>query len=97
MKFSIVATALLAQGIAAMPWTAHKANGEEITVRIRVDGASGQGSAAQPGNMLSKTSPGPCLKVCWGEEPKCPDNWEPTKFGEEYPCWTCCHKGNDDL
>jgi tryptophan-rich sensory protein len=31
MKFSIVATALLAQGIAAMPWSSHKANGEEIT------------------------------------------------------------------
>jgi len=32
MKFSIVSTILLAQGIAAMPWSNGKAtNGEEIT------------------------------------------------------------------
>jgi hypothetical protein len=36
MKFSIVATALLAQGIAAMPWTSVKSqsNGEEITYAL---------------------------------------------------------------
>jgi hypothetical protein len=34
MKFSIVSTALLAQGIVAMPWSSQKgikANGDEIT------------------------------------------------------------------
>ncbi|CAF3486976.1 unnamed protein product [Fusarium graminearum] len=40
-----------------------------------------------------------CLKVCWPEEPKCPEGWNAKKFGDgDYPCWTCCKKtGDDDL
>ncbi|KIL92211.1 hypothetical protein FAVG1_04619 [Fusarium avenaceum] len=101
MKFSIVATALLAQGIAAMPWTSVKrqSNGEEITLRIQVSGVSGSKFTPEPKGAINYKNYDVCLKVCWPEEVKCPEGWNSKKFGEdEYPCWTCCKKtGEDDL
>ncbi|KAH7235557.1 hypothetical protein BKA59DRAFT_516076 [Fusarium tricinctum] len=101
MKFSIVATALLAQGIAAMPWTSVKSqsNGEEITLRIQVSGASGSKFTPEPKGAINYKNYDVCLKVCWPEEPKCPEGWNSKKFGEDdYPCWTCCKStGDDDL
>ncbi|KAH7004264.1 hypothetical protein EDB82DRAFT_486423 [Fusarium venenatum] len=76
MKFSILATTLFAQSIAAMPWYAvkgTKADGEEITVRIQVSGAPNYGSTSKPFKGVN-TYP-VCLKVCWPEEPKCPEGW----------------------
>jgi hypothetical protein len=105
MKFSIVATALLAQGIAAMPWTSVKSqsNGEEITyalfqqphnshprhltsfpmyglltrpsLRIQVSGASGSKFTPEPRGAINYKNYDVCLKVCWPEEPKCPEGW----------------------
>ncbi|KAM0257471.1 hypothetical protein ACHAPA_011731 [Fusarium lateritium] len=103
MKFSIVSTVLLAQGIAAMPWSSFKSqsNGEEITLRIQVSGASAYGSnlSPKPQGIVNSKNYDVCLKVCWPEEPKCPEGWKATKFGEgDYPCWTCCKStGDDDL
>ncbi|KAH7186107.1 uncharacterized protein B0J16DRAFT_415374 [Fusarium flagelliforme] len=102
MKFSVVSTILLAQGIVAMPWSNDKVKtGEEITLHIQVS----QGSSA---NQDVTTIPKPnghidfidnevCLKVCWPEEPKCPEGWSSKKLGEDnYPCWTCCKSFSDD-
>ncbi|KAF5000047.1 hypothetical protein FGRMN_2058 [Fusarium graminum] len=105
MKFSVVSTALLAQGIAAMPWSslqATQSNGEEITLRIQVSGASsGSSSATKPnGSTIDPKNYDVCLKVCWPSEPECPEGWNPKKFGDDdYPCWSCCKKtgGDDDL
>ncbi|RGP65998.1 pathogenicity [Fusarium sporotrichioides] len=98
MKFSIIATALLAQGIVAMPWSSFKetnGNGEEITVRIQVSGASDQVPASKPFKGIS-TMP-LCLKVCWPDKPTCPEGWEPKKMGGgDYPCWTCCRDYKDE-
>ncbi|KAF5676141.1 pathogenicity protein [Fusarium heterosporum] len=102
MKFSIVSTILLAQGIAAMPWSTLKTSqsGEEITLRIEVSGASsGSSSAPKPhGSAIDLKNYEVCLKVCFPEEPKCPEGWNNKKFGDgDYPCWTCCKKtGGDD-
>ncbi|KAM0351807.1 hypothetical protein ACHAPU_002319 [Fusarium lateritium] len=102
MKFSIVATALLAQGIAAMPWSsiqATQSNGDEITLRIQISGAS-SGSSSAPkingGSTIDLKNYEVCLKVCWPEEPKCPEGWNAKKFGDDYPCWTCCRKTDDE-
>ncbi|CEI66134.1 unnamed protein product [Fusarium venenatum] len=93
MKFSILATTLFAQSIAAMPWYAvkgTKADGEEITVRIQVSGAPNYGSTSKPFKGVN-TYP-VCLKVCWPEEPKCPEGWG----DDDYACWTCCRKERDE-
>ncbi|KAF0645789.1 hypothetical protein FPSE5266_20017 [Fusarium pseudograminearum] len=83
MKFSIVATAFLAQGIAAMPWSfvkGTKSNGEEVTCL-----------GLPPTEQIS-TEP-ICLNVCWSEKPNCPQDWEPHNNGaDDFPCWTCCRE-----
>ncbi|KAH7270975.1 hypothetical protein FSOLCH5_003847 [Fusarium solani] len=28
-----------------------------------------------------------CLRICWFEEPRCPEGWYANQQGE---CWTCC-------
>ncbi|CAP70494.1 uncharacterized protein PODANS_3_5650 [Podospora anserina S mat+] len=39
-----------------------------------------------------------CLRVCWPESPKCPEEWSPKNMGsDEDPCWTCCRKMEHDL
>ncbi|UZP35004.1 hypothetical protein NXS19_002820 [Fusarium pseudograminearum] len=96
MKFSIVATVLLAQGIAAMPWSfvkGTKSNGEEVTVRIQVSGASSHRVTSKPAKQIS-TEP-ICLNVCWSEKPNCPQDWEPHNNGaDDFPCWTCCREAS---
>ncbi|KAJ4139690.1 hypothetical protein NW768_001031 [Fusarium equiseti] len=102
MKFSLVSTILLAQGIAAMPWSSNRVrSGEEITLHIHVSQGS---SANQDGTKMSKpnghinfNTSEVCLRVCWAEEPKCPEGWSSKKFGDgDYPCWTCCKSTGDD-
>nr|AGF29848.1 putative pathogenicity protein [Fusarium oxysporum] len=101
MKFSIASTLLLANGIAAMPWSslnAKQSNGEEITLRIQVSQPSSN-HAFSPNHkgVVNVHNYEVCLKVCWPEEPKCPDGWNAKKFGDgDYPCWTCCKKTGDD-
>ncbi|KAF4436566.1 putative pathogenicity protein [Fusarium austroafricanum] len=99
MKFSIASTLLLAQGIAAMPWSsiaAKQSNGEEITLRIQVSQASNNHGFTTKGTV-NPNHYDVCLKVCWPEEPKCPEGWDSKKFGDDgYPCWTCCKKNRDD-
>ncbi|SPJ75331.1 uncharacterized protein FTOL_05062 [Fusarium torulosum] len=102
MKFSIVSTVLLAQGIAAMPWSSvqSQSNGEEITLRIQVSGASAHKSdfSPKPKGAINYSNYDICLKVCWPEKPNCPEGWKPSKLGgdEDYPCWTCCKKTGED-
>ncbi|SCO86312.1 uncharacterized protein FRV6_10439 [Fusarium oxysporum] len=101
MKFSIASTLLLANGIAAMPWSslnAKQSNGEEITLRIQVSQPSSNHpfSPSHKG-VVNVHNYEVCLKVCWPEEPKCPEGWNAKKFGDgDYPCWTCCKKTGDD-
>ncbi|CAJ0547561.1 Ff.00g043150.m01.CDS01 [Fusarium sp. VM40] len=99
MKFSIVATALLAQGIAAMPWTSVKSqsNGEEITLRIQVSGAGSESKyTPEPKGAIDLKNADVCLKVCWPDKPQCPEGWNAKKFGDnDYPCWTCCKTYNE--
>ncbi|KAJ4250983.1 hypothetical protein NW762_011633 [Fusarium torreyae] len=103
MKLSIASTLLLAQSIAAMPWSPvnPKANSEEITLRIQVSQgpSAGIGLTASPKGVLRASDYDICLKVCWPESPHCPEGWKPKKFGnEDTPCWTCCKStGDDDL
>ncbi|KLO88696.1 uncharacterized protein LW93_4507 [Fusarium fujikuroi] len=103
MKFSIASTLLLANGIAAMPWSslsAKQSNGEEITLRIQVSQPSSN-HAVSPNHkgVVNVNNYDVCLKVCWPQEPTCPEGWNSKKFGDsDYPCWTCCKKtGDDDL
>ncbi|KAG8676320.1 hypothetical protein FPOAC2_02415 [Fusarium poae] len=89
MKFSIVSTALLAQGIVAMPWSSQKgikANGDEITVRIKVTDHSGHRLTPKPFKGL-KTLP-VCWATCFPDAPDCPEGWEATDTGNG--CWSCC-------
>nr|RBR00920.1 hypothetical protein FVER53263_01598 [Fusarium verticillioides] len=58
MKFSIASTLLLANGIAAMPWSSlstKQPNGEEITLRIQVSQPSSN-HAFSPNHKVSSTS-----------------------------------------
>ncbi|SCN67648.1 uncharacterized protein FFB20_02701 [Fusarium fujikuroi] len=103
MKFSIASTLLLANGIAAMPWSslsAKQSNGEEITLRIQVSQPSSN-HAVTPNHkgVVNVHNYEVCLKVCWPEEPTCPEGWVSDLEGDsDYPCWTCCKKtGDDDL
>ncbi|KAH6957198.1 hypothetical protein DER45DRAFT_305348 [Fusarium avenaceum] len=104
MKFSIVSTVLLAQGIAAMPWSTVKtiqSNGEEITLRIQVSGASSPmlGHLTKPKGSIDPNHYPICLAVCWSHKPECPQTWHPVNRGDgdDNPCWTCCKDGSDDL
>ncbi|KAI1035048.1 hypothetical protein LB503_011715 [Fusarium chuoi] len=79
MKFSIASTLLLANGIAAMPWSslsAKQSNGEEITLRIQVSQPSSN-HAVTPNHkgVVNVHNYEVCLKVCWPEEPTCPEGW----------------------
>ncbi|KAL4724317.1 hypothetical protein ACLX1H_008930 [Fusarium chlamydosporum] len=104
MKFSIVSTVLLAQGIAAMPWSnvkAARANGEEITLRIHVSQGSsatrGPGMTTKPNGVVNTKLYDVCFRVCWPEEPTCPEGWNSKNLGKDYdPCWTCCKSAGDD-
>ncbi|KAH7227449.1 hypothetical protein BKA60DRAFT_533994 [Fusarium oxysporum] len=84
MKFSIASTLLLANGIAAMPWSslnAKQSSSEEITLRIQVSQPSSK-STFSPNHkgVVNVHNYEVCLKVCWPEEPTCPDGWNPKKF-----------------
>ncbi|CEF74519.1 hypothetical protein FGSG_12104 [Fusarium graminearum PH-1] len=77
MKFSIIATAFLVQGIAAMPWSSVKgsrAKSDEITVRIQVSGDSGHGLASKPLKKMTTTYP-ICCDICAPEPIPCNDEW----------------------
>ncbi|KAF5024374.1 hypothetical protein F66182_3561 [Fusarium sp. NRRL 66182] len=103
MKFSIVSTILLAQGIAAMPWSSAKVNqlnNEEITLRIQVSQAPAGGRGVTPkhkGAISASLSP-ICLRICWSEEPRqCPEGWDARNLGSDgEPCWTCCRDTGED-
>ncbi|KAG5664936.1 hypothetical protein KAF25_008670 [Fusarium avenaceum] len=102
MKFSIVSTFLLAQGIAAMPWSTVKttqSNGEEITLRIKVSGASSPrfSHLAKPNGSVNPKHYPICFAICLSNEPECPPTWHSVKQGEDddAPCWTCCKDGSD--
>ncbi|KAF9771751.1 hypothetical protein IL306_010601 [Fusarium sp. DS 682] len=105
MKFSIASTLLLAQGIAAMPWSslnAKQSNGEEITPSLRIQvsqPSSNHNFTPKSKGAINVNNYEVCLKVCWPEEPQCPEGWNSKKFGDsDYPCWTCCKPtGDDDL
>ncbi|RBR09079.1 uncharacterized protein FIESC28_10019 [Fusarium coffeatum] len=101
MKFSVVSIILLAQGIAAMPWSNGRAiMGEEITLRIQVSGSSANRDVKtfpKPNGRVDFSTEEVRLKVCWSEEPKCPEGWNPKKFGDgDYGCWTCCKSFDED-
>ncbi|QPC80162.1 hypothetical protein HYE68_010914 [Fusarium pseudograminearum] len=77
MKFSILSTIILAQGIIS--------EGSSSIVHPKPKGA------------INIANYEVCLKVCWPEEPKCPEGWVSDTIGDEdYPCWTCCKKTDDD-
>ncbi|CAF3591877.1 hypothetical protein FGSG_11135 [Fusarium graminearum PH-1] len=99
MQLSILSTIILAQGIVAMPWTSKQSNGEEITLRIQISDGSSSIVNPKPKGTINIENYEVCLKVCWPEEPKCPEGWNAKKFDDgDYPCWTCCKKtGDDDL
>ncbi|KAF4436567.1 putative pathogenicity protein [Fusarium austroafricanum] len=97
MKFSIVSTILLAQGIAAMPWSSIKtkqANGEEITLRIQVGSSSPHGFTKHKASNMNRKAYDICWAACFGEEPSCPEGWYSKNFGD---CYTCCRSTGDDL
>ncbi|KAK6703266.1 hypothetical protein QX201_010189 [Fusarium graminearum] len=79
-------------------YRARRANGEEITLRIQISDGSSIVNP-KPKGTINIENYEVCLKVCWPEEPKCPEGWNAKKFGDgDYPCWTCCKKtGDDDL
>ncbi|KAF5557708.1 pathogenicity protein [Fusarium napiforme] len=98
MKFSIASTLLLANGIAAMPWSSlstKQSSGEEITLRIQVSQPSSD-HAFTPNHkgVVNVHNYESCLKICFADPATCPEGW-----GDgDYPCWTCCKKtGDDDL
>ncbi|KAL5621022.1 hypothetical protein FOBRF1_004268 [Fusarium oxysporum] len=101
MKFSIASTLLLANSIAAMPWSslnAKQSSGEEITLRIQVSQPSSKKTfSPNHKGVVNVHNYEVCLKVCWPEEPTCPEGWNSKKFGDgDFPCWTCCKKTGDD-
>ncbi|KIL92212.1 hypothetical protein FAVG1_04620 [Fusarium avenaceum] len=72
MKFSIVSAFLLAQGIAAMPWSTVKttqSNGEEVTF----------GHFAKPNGSINPKHYPICFAVCLSNEPECPPTWHSVK------------------
>ncbi|KAJ4009519.1 hypothetical protein NW752_009109 [Fusarium irregulare] len=94
MKFSIVSTILLAQGIASMPWSSSKVKTtEDITLHIQVSqDQSGNPAHAQHNGLINHANHDICWLVCWNTEPQCPEGWYSSQQGE---CWTCCRSPSD--
>jgi hypothetical protein len=45
------------------------------SLRIQVSGASGSKFTPEPKGAINYKNYDVCLKVCWPEEPKCPEGW----------------------
>ncbi|CAF3451621.1 unnamed protein product, partial [Fusarium graminearum] len=66
----------------------------EATSRVPPEPPSNHASSPMHRGVVNVHNYEVCIKVCWPEEPTCPEGW-----GDgDYHCWTCCKKtGDEDL
>ncbi|KAF4417461.1 hypothetical protein FACUT_12206 [Fusarium acutatum] len=95
MKFSIISTFILTQGVIAMPWfhTKTKAAGDEVTLRIRVSQGSFAPSILSKKKANAAVDPRECWPACFEEGEWCPDGWN----YDGRDCWTCCEDTWDEV
>ncbi|KAK4655805.1 hypothetical protein QC762_305650 [Podospora pseudocomata] len=108
MKFTATTALLtLLTTASALPWSFRSAgNGkhsDEITLHLTLDKGTTTAHHRPPKSKSEEMKiimgmSDVCLRVCWPESPKCPEEWSPKNMGsEEDPCWTCCRKMEHDL
>ncbi|KAF5557707.1 pathogenicity protein [Fusarium napiforme] len=100
MKFSIVSTFILTQGVIAMPWyhTKAKTAGDEITLRIKVSQGSLAPKVLPKKKVNAAVDPRECWPACFEEEEYCPDGWHSKNINYDgRDCWTCCEDAWDEV